>query len=76
MINLDECELVIFISTLACAVSKCYTDDEITLMAALFNQLGDTLSSIIAKRSLCVDQSNSGKVIASRCINGDCEHNE
>jgi hypothetical protein len=50
---LDECEFVIFISTLACTLDKCYSDDELSVLAATLSQLGDTLATILAKRELC-----------------------
>jgi len=53
VINLDECELVLFISGIACGISKCYDNDELALMASVFSQLGDTLATIAAKRDLC-----------------------
>lgn len=53
MIILDECELVLFISGIACGIAKCYDNDELALMAAIFSQLGDTLATISAKRDLC-----------------------
>lgn len=49
---LDECEFVIFISTLACTLDKCYSDDELSVLAATLSQLGDTLATILAKRDL------------------------
>lgn len=59
---MDECELIIFISTIACTLSKCYTDDELSMLAAIFTQLGDSLSTILTKRNLCdknTDMDNS-----------------
>jgi hypothetical protein len=52
VINMDECELIAFISTLACSISKCYSTDDITLMAAVLTQLGDTLATIATKREM------------------------
>lgn len=49
---MDECGLIVFISTLACSISKCYTTDDISLLAAIFTQLGDTLATIVTKREL------------------------
>lgn len=45
---MEPCEFVTFISTLACAISKDKTTDEITILAAFFTQLGDTLATIAA----------------------------
>jgi hypothetical protein len=49
---MDECELITFISATACAISKCCSTDELTILAVVFTQLGDTLATILAKRDL------------------------
>jgi hypothetical protein len=58
VIILNECELITFISAIACTISKCYTDDEISLLSSAFNQLGDSLATILAKRDLCSKNTN------------------
>ncbi|OYP00860.1 hypothetical protein C8E03_11420 [Lachnotalea glycerini] len=50
---MDECELVAFISAIACSISKCYTTDELSLFSSMFSQLGDSLGTIAARRDLC-----------------------
>lgn len=50
---MNSCELVTFISSLACAISKCYTKEELSVLATAFAQLGDTLSTILAHDDLC-----------------------
>lgn len=50
---MDECELVLFISTIACTIAKCYDDDELALLGSMFSQLGDSLATIAARRDLC-----------------------
>ncbi|NLL72913.1 MAG: hypothetical protein GX237_05240 [Clostridiales bacterium] len=57
---MDECELVALISTLACSISKCYSNDDISLLAAALTQLGDTLATIVTKRELS-DKPNNNK---------------
>lgn len=49
---MDECELISFITATACAIAKNCPEDEITLLAAVFTQLGDTLATVLTKRSL------------------------
>jgi len=44
-------------NTLACGLS----DDELTLIAAIFTQLGDTLATISAVRTICNNRSESDK---------------
>lgn len=50
---MDSCELVTFISTAACALSKCLNEDELSMAAVIFSQLGDTLATIIAHNEIC-----------------------
>ena len=44
-------------NTLACGLS----DDDLTLIAAIFTQLGDTLATISAIRAICNNRSESDK---------------
>lgn len=50
---MDECELVLFVSSVACALSKCCSTDELTLLSTVFTLLGDSLDTILTKRELC-----------------------
>lgn len=50
---MDSCELVTFISTAACAMSKCMSEDELVMTAVMFSQLADTLETIIAHNEIC-----------------------
>lgn len=45
---MNPCELVTFISGLACAIAKGKSPEEIDVLAAIFTQLGDTLATISA----------------------------
>lgn len=40
---MKSCELVTFISSLSCMIAKDKTSEELTLLAAIFTQLGDSL---------------------------------
>lgn len=59
---MDACELVAMITTVACGIAKCASDDELELLAAAFTQLGDTLVTILTKRGMqetkCIDHGN------------------
>lgn len=48
---MNSCELVTFISALACAISQNMSNQEIDLLAVVFTQLGDTLATISLKKS-------------------------
>lgn len=50
---MQSCEFVMSISALACAISKDKTPDVLALLGALFNQLGDSLSTIAAHEAFC-----------------------
>ena len=60
MIILNECELITFVSAVACTISKSCTDDEISLLSSILTQLGDSLATILAKRALCSKNTNIG----------------
>ena len=53
VIILNPCELVTLISSLACAISKTFSAEEISILAAVFTQLGDSLATILAAGKLC-----------------------
>ena len=49
-------ELTVTITALANALNKKFTAQELSLLAAIFTQLGDTLATISAQRSLCEEK--------------------
>jgi len=48
----NSCEFVSFISTLACAIAKDKTPEELSILSAFFVQLGDTLATIATTKSI------------------------
>lgn len=50
---MNSCELVTFVSSVACAISQNYTPEEIELFSAVFSQLGDTLATILTYEQNC-----------------------
>lgn len=50
---MQSCELVSYITAVACAISKCCSNYEIAVLSSAFNQLGDTLATIAAQNQLC-----------------------
>lgn len=46
------CELVTLISTLACAIAKDKTVEELSLLSVIFTQLGDSLATIILTKDI------------------------
>ena len=51
--NCDPLALTTAINSLAVAVAAQLNDNELDMVAAIFNQLGDTLETIAAQRSFC-----------------------
>ncbi|MFQ9984972.1 MAG: DUF6774 domain-containing protein [Lachnospiraceae bacterium] len=49
---MNPCELTMDITSFACQL----TDEDLNLAAAIFSQLGDTLTTISVQRSLCAKQ--------------------
>jgi len=60
---MNSCELVTFVSAAACSISKCVSREELEVLAAVFTQLGDSISTILAHRSLCSND-DDGDLIA------------
>lgn len=56
---MSPCELVTLISTLSCLIADNSTDDELSILSAVFTQLGDSLTTILACRSNNTSTSNS-----------------
>lgn len=51
---MDNCALPVGVSALACAIAQQIENtDELSLLGALFTQLGDTLETIAAARAVC-----------------------
>ncbi len=48
---MKSCELVTFITAVACNMASCYSEEELSMLSVIFSQLGDTLATIIANES-------------------------
>ena len=53
VISMNSCELVTYISSVACLISQACSREEVAVLATAFAQLGDTLSTILAHDELC-----------------------
>ncbi len=49
---MQSCELVTYITAVACAIAKCSSKEDLPIIAAILSQLGDTLDTIIANEEL------------------------
>lgn len=47
-----SCNLAASITFIACAISEGKTQEELAILASVFNQLGDTLATISASNTL------------------------
>ncbi len=47
---MNNCELTYLISTLACSIAKDKSSNELTLIAATFTQLGDSIATIAIQK--------------------------
>lgn len=50
---MNSCELTALITALANSISCKLSNDEITLLASILVQLGDTLVTIATRKSIC-----------------------
>lgn len=53
---MNACELTATVTALANSIACQLTTDEVSLISAIFMQLGDTLATIAAQRTLCEKQ--------------------
>ena len=50
---MNSCELTASVTALANAISCNLNDEELTLLASVLVQLGDTLITIVTRRGIC-----------------------
>ena len=55
---MNSCELTAGITTLANVIACRLNNEELTLLASLLVQLGDTLTTIATHRSICDNMNN------------------
>lgn len=55
---MNPCELTAFVTAIANALANSLNDDELNLLGAVVTQLGDTLLTIAAQRSICGGKKN------------------
>ncbi|MDD6729043.1 MAG: hypothetical protein PUE08_07495 [Eubacteriales bacterium] len=55
---MDGCSLNLTVSALACAIAKGKSEKDISLLAVLFTQLGDSLATIAAGNAICCDDNS------------------
>lgn len=54
---MKNCTDLYLLSTIACKIAECVTEEELALLAINFTTLGDMLSVIATKQAICNKQS-------------------
>jgi hypothetical protein len=57
--ELNPCQLTTLVTALANTLAQNLTDDQLEVFSAMTVQLGDTLGTISAQRSICCDNNTS-----------------
>jgi hypothetical protein len=63
-----DCELIAFITAISCGLIKCFSNDDLSILAASFNQLGDTLATYLAQVEVAENRANAKKNDANKQI--------
>lgn len=50
---MNSCTNLYFLSTLACKLAECFTEEELAVLSADLMALGDMLASVLAHQALC-----------------------
>jgi hypothetical protein len=50
---MNSCELVAYVSSLACVISKCSSREEMEIFSAVLIQLGETLHMMLVNEENC-----------------------
>ncbi|HHV13853.1 MAG TPA: hypothetical protein GXX75_26660 [Clostridiales bacterium] len=58
---MNDCELIMTITAIACGLIKCCPEEDLTIMAAAFTQLGDTLATYLTQKELCESKDKNAK---------------
>lgn len=53
---MNACELTSLITAVANAIASDYSVDELSLLSSILVQIGDTLATIAAQRTLCEEK--------------------
>jgi hypothetical protein len=71
-VYMNDCELITFITAIACGIINCCSEDDISLLSVGFTQLGDTLSTYLTQKELR-EKKNSNASGNNKSIIGDVE---
>ena len=60
-VAMNSCELVAYVSSLACMISKCSSREEMEVMSAVLIQLGETLHMMLVHEENCTRRKCPGE---------------
>ena len=55
------CSNLFFLSTLACKIAECLKDDELAVLAIDLTALGDMLTTISTRQSICKEENEKAQ---------------
>lgn len=73
---MNPCTFSMSVSAIANAIAKDLSDEEINLLASVFMQLGDTLTTIVAFRAICENNTSSNSNNQTNSSNGTDSNRE
>lgn len=59
MLKMNPCELTAYITAVANTIACNLSVDELNLLGAVLSQLGDTLTTIAAQKTICENSTDS-----------------
>ena len=57
---MNNCQDLYVLSTIACKIAECVTEEELALLAIKFTTLGDMLSVIATRQAVCSKEIKEG----------------
>ena len=52
---MNQCSNLIYLSTIACELAKCLSEDELSVLSSDLVVLSDMLANIITRKTACTD---------------------
>lgn len=53
---MNNCQNLFFLSTLACRLAECLSEDELAVLSADLVTLADMLANVLARQAACKDE--------------------
>lgn len=58
---MNPCSNLIFLSTIACELAKCLSEDELSVLSSDLVVLSDMLANIVTRQNACEDNNTSAR---------------